>query len=83
MFKVQVKTNQSWQVSQKQLRPNMWTTVSPKVSSSLRDAQIEAAYLTQEFESYGSLITNFVVDYKILNDKGDVVWQKNEIFNGK
>lgn len=83
MFKVQIRTNQSWQVSKKYLSPNVWTSISNTTHASLKEAQVEVSWLTQDFENYGHMLKNFTVDYKIVDDRSEAVWNRSETFNEK
>lgn len=80
MFTVEVRTSQPWQVAKKLLQADAWSTVSGKKHSSQKDAEVEVAWLTNEFEDYAHLFKDFKVDYRIL-ENGKLFWSKEEHYN--
>jgi hypothetical protein len=80
MFTVEIKTNQPWQMFSKSLQTDVWVNVAGKSFSSQRDAEVQLAWISNEFDSFAHLFNGFKVESRILfND--DVVWSKEEAYN--
>lgn len=79
MLKVEVKVNQTWYLKQKYIDSSLgWTNVLGKTFTSLKEAQIEAAYLEDYSATYAPLEENLKVDLRIV-DGNNAVWTKQVI----
>jgi hypothetical protein len=82
MFTVEIKTNQPWQLFRKLLQADAWVNVTGKTFSSQKDAEIQQAWIANEFESFSHLLNDFKVESRILSGD-EVVWSKEELYNSK
>lgn len=79
MFTLQVKTNRPWSLNHVVLSETSWTNVGKKSYANLKDAEVELSYLQQQFLDIEGL-KNLEVNYRILNQKQEVLFEKKTNF---
>lgn len=79
MFTLQVKTNRPWSLNHVVLSETSWTNVGKKSYTNLKDAEVELSYLQQQFLDIEGL-KNLEVNYRILNQKQEVLFEKKTNF---
>jgi len=79
MFTLEIKTNRPWSLPTLELPESTWTKPRKGTFPSLKAAEIELSYLQQQFLDFEDL-KNLEVNYRILNEKAEVLFEKRHKF---
>lgn len=79
MFRIEVKTNQNYQVRKQFVKANKWTTINTSLDR--QDIEKEIAYIQSDIQDFACLLKSFKIEYRLINNDKQV-WYKEEEYKG-